>query len=142
MARNQRQLTTGHFRVRTLAKNSTPLFRFIRSSSTRVKTRTLETLIRPDFRRTHERAANRQETCNHISINGGNSIRSIERMTGVHRDTIMRPLVRTGQYCATILDETIRGVPCDRLEFDEIWTYLFKETREPKSSFVFALRLV
>src|SRR5882672_2705358 len=32
----------------------------------------------------------------------GNSIRSIERMTGVHRDTIMRLLVRTGRHCASI----------------------------------------
>ena len=29
----------------------------------------------------------------------GNSIRSIERMTGIHRDTIMRLLVRVGGKC-------------------------------------------
>src|SRR5260370_12482141 len=38
----------------------------------------------------------------------GNSIRSIERMTGVHRDTIMRLIVRTGQGCARLLDERIK----------------------------------
>ena len=30
----------------------------------------------------------------------GSSIRSIERMTGVHRDTIMRLGVKVGQGCA------------------------------------------
>lgn len=34
----------------------------------------------------------------------GNSIRAIERMTGVHRDTIMRLGVRVGQGCAEIMD--------------------------------------
>lgn len=35
----------------------------------------------------------------------GNSIRSIERMTGVHRDTIMRLGVRVGEGCKKIMDE-------------------------------------
>jgi transposase-like protein len=34
----------------------------------------------------------------------GNSIRSIERMTGIHRDTIMRLLVRSGDKCQKIMD--------------------------------------
>ena len=36
----------------------------------------------------------------------GNSIRSIERMTGIHRDTIMRLGVRVGQGCQRIMDES------------------------------------
>ena len=39
----------------------------------------------------------------------GNSIRGIERMTGVHRDTIMRLGVRIGKGCARIMDEKMRG---------------------------------
>jgi transposase-like protein len=46
----------------------------------------------------------------------GGSIRSIERMTGVHRDTIMRLLVRVGDHCATVLDETMRGLHCKRIQ--------------------------
>ena len=34
----------------------------------------------------------------------GSSIRSIERITGVHRDTIMRLGVKVGQGCGTLLD--------------------------------------
>jgi transposase len=40
----------------------------------------------------------------------GSSIRSIERMTGVHRDTIMRLGVRIGQGCARLLDQKMRGL--------------------------------
>ena len=59
----------------------------------------------------------------------GNSIRSIERMTGIHRDTIMRLGIRIGQGCARLLDEKMRGLDCQRLELDEIWGYIGKKVR-------------
>jgi transposase-like protein len=34
----------------------------------------------------------------------GNSIRSVERITGIHRDTIMRLGVRMGERCQLIMD--------------------------------------
>ena len=33
----------------------------------------------------------------------GNSIRSIERMTGIHRDTVMRLGVRMGEGCQALI---------------------------------------
>ena len=54
----------------------------------------------------------------------GNSIRSIERMTGVHRDTIMHLGVRVGEACKTILDEKMRGLDCRKIEVDEIWGFV------------------
>jgi transposase-like protein len=54
----------------------------------------------------------------------GNSIRSIERMTGVHRDTVMRLGVRVGTACRQIMDEKMRDLPCKNLEVDEIWGYI------------------
>lgn len=54
----------------------------------------------------------------------GNSIRSIERMTGIHRDTIMRLGVRVGQGCAKLHDELIRGLHCQRVQLDEIWGFI------------------
>lgn len=57
----------------------------------------------------------------------GNSIRSTERMTGVHRDTIMRLLVRVGDKCQKIMDEKMRGFHCRYLQADEIWTYVGKK---------------
>lgn len=59
----------------------------------------------------------------------GNSIRSIERMTGIHRDTIMRLGVKIGQGCARLLDAKMRNLDCKRLELDEVWGYVGKKMR-------------
>ena len=54
----------------------------------------------------------------------GNSIRSIERITGIHRDTVMRLGVRVGTACAKIQDEKMRGLSCNQIEVDEIWGFV------------------
>lgn len=59
----------------------------------------------------------------------GSSIRAIERMTGVHRDTIMRLGVRIGQGCARIMDEKMRDLPCTDIQLDEIWGFIGKKQR-------------
>ena len=59
----------------------------------------------------------------------GSSIRSVERMTGVHRDTIMRLMVRTGEHCAQIMDTSMRDLRCQRLQVDELWCYVGKKQR-------------
>jgi IS1 family transposase len=59
----------------------------------------------------------------------GSSIRSIERITGVHRDTIMRLGVRVGQGCAALLDQKMRDLPCRLLQFDEVWGFIGKKER-------------
>lgn len=53
----------------------------------------------------------------------GSSIRSIERMTGINRNTIMNLGVRVGKGCARLLDEKMRGLTCNQLQFDELWGY-------------------
>ncbi len=60
----------------------------------------------------------------------GNSIRSMERMTDTHRDTIMRLMVRTGVGCARIMDEEMRDLDCQRIQADEIWAYVGKKQRQ------------
>lgn len=59
----------------------------------------------------------------------GSSIRSIERMTGIHRDTIMRLDVKVGQGCAKLLDGKMRDLPCRNLQFDEIWGFVGKKQK-------------
>jgi len=59
----------------------------------------------------------------------GSSIRAIERMTGVHRDTIMRLGVKVGKGCAGLLDSKMRALPCKQLQFDEIWGFIGKKER-------------
>lgn len=57
----------------------------------------------------------------------GNSIRSTERMTGVHRDTITRLLTKVGNGCGVIMDQTMRNLPCKNIQVDEIWNYVGKK---------------
>jgi len=66
------------------------------------------------------------------SLAEGSSIRAIERMTGVHRDTIMLIGVRIGQGCTSMMDETMRDLPCKRLEMDELWGFVGKKQRNVK----------
>ena len=71
----------------------------------------------------------------------GNSIRSTERMTRVHRDTIKRLLIKTGDTCQKILDEKVKGFHSKFIQKDEIWCYVLKkeksQTKEEKLSGLF-----
>jgi IS1 family transposase len=62
----------------------------------------------------------------------GSSIRSIERITGVHRDTIMRLGVKVGEGCTAMMDAKMRNLSCKRLEMDEIWGFVGKKDRNVK----------
>lgn len=59
----------------------------------------------------------------------GSSIRGIERMTGVHRDTIMRLGVKIGRGCMKLMDDKMRDLECDDLQLDEIWGFIGKKQR-------------
>ena len=59
----------------------------------------------------------------------GVSIRSTERMTGIHRDTIMRLGVSTGQHCQNILDREMRNIKSSKIQMDEIWCFVGKKQR-------------
>jgi IS1 family transposase len=62
----------------------------------------------------------------------GSSIRAIERMTGVHRDTITRLGVKVGQGCKALMDFKMQNLPCTRLELDEIWGFIGKKEKHVK----------
>ena len=59
----------------------------------------------------------------------GSSIRAIERITGINRNTIMNLGVRVGQGCARILDAKMRDLTCRFLQFDEIWGFIGKKEK-------------
>jgi IS1 family transposase len=63
----------------------------------------------------------------------GSSIRSIERITQVHRDTIMRLGVRMGEACAKIHNEKMRGLDSRHIEIDEIWGFIGKKRKNTKA---------
>lgn len=54
----------------------------------------------------------------------GSSIRSAERVTGHHRDTIMRLLALVGGKCEALLDRLMRGIELKDVQADELWTYV------------------
>ena len=54
----------------------------------------------------------------------GNSIRAIERMTGIHRDTVMRLGVRVGEGCRVLMDAKFRNLGCRVIEVDEVWGFI------------------
>jgi IS1 family transposase len=59
----------------------------------------------------------------------GTSIRSTERVTGLHRDTIIRLLVLAGERCIKFMDSKMRDLRCKRIQSDEIWTFVGKKQR-------------
>ncbi len=57
----------------------------------------------------------------------GNSIRAVERMTEVHRDTIMRFGVLIGSGAQRLHDRLVRDLSCALIEVDEQWGYVQKK---------------
>ena len=54
----------------------------------------------------------------------GCSIRATVRMTGVAKNTISKLLLDLGAACDNYQDETLRNLPCRRLQCDEIWSFV------------------
>jgi len=63
----------------------------------------------------------------------GASIRSVERITGVHRDTIVRLLGRAGDVCARLMHDKLTDLNCEEVEVDEVWGYVAKKQRNVTS---------
>lgn len=47
----------------------------------------------------------------------------------MHRDTILRLLVRVGEGCERLMDEQMHGLSCERIQVDEIWCFVKKKQR-------------
>jgi IS1 family transposase len=60
----------------------------------------------------------------------GASIRAVERMTGVNRQTVMRLGVRVGEACAKLHDEQMRELNCTNVQIDEAWGFVGKKQRQ------------
>jgi IS1 family transposase len=65
----------------------------------------------------------------------GNSIRSTGRMTGFARNTITTLLVNVGRAAAEFQDETLRNLPCRRIECDEIWAFCYAKAKNVPERF-------
>jgi IS1 family transposase len=60
----------------------------------------------------------------------GTSVRSAERITGAHRDTILDLMVRAGERCERFLEDRIQNVAVRDVQADEIWAYVKMKEKE------------
>ncbi|CAD6494646.1 MAG: hypothetical protein EMLJLAPB_00870 [Candidatus Argoarchaeum ethanivorans] len=65
--------------------------------------------------------------CKHLVEKNG--IRSIERVTGHHRDTIGRLLVDMAEHAAEMNDYLIKTLGLTPLECDELWSFVKKNKK-------------
>lgn len=65
----------------------------------------------------------RRAMVTHLLVEGS-SMRSIQRVTGVDINTIMLLVLRLGKACEEYQDRTLRELKCQRIEVDEIWSYI------------------
>lgn len=59
----------------------------------------------------------------------GNSIRATVRMTGFAKNTVVKLLADVGAACAAYQDETLRNLPCKRIQCDEIWSFVYAKAK-------------
>src|SRR5258706_5792869 len=54
----------------------------------------------------------------------GMSIRSIQRVTEIHQETILNLLVLAGERCEKLMNRRIKGIAVKDVEADEIWGFV------------------
>lgn len=59
-----------------------------------------------------------------------NGIRSIERITGHHRDTIGNLLEDLAEHAEYMNETLLRSIPLEQYEMDELWTMVKKNRRK------------
>ena len=58
------------------------------------------------------------------SLVEGNSINATARMCGCSKITVLRLLADAGTFCAEYHDEHVRNLQCERVQMDEIWSFV------------------
>jgi len=59
----------------------------------------------------------------------GTSIRATCRMTGAAKGTVLKLLGDLGEKCREFQYVTLRGLPCKRVQCDEIWSFCYAKAR-------------
>ncbi|HXR34943.1 MAG TPA: IS1 family transposase [Candidatus Binataceae bacterium] len=63
------------------------------------------------------------------ALTEGCSIRSVERMTKIHRDTVMRLGSKIGQACEQLHDSLMCDLQVSTIELDEQWDFISKKQK-------------
>jgi len=64
----------------------------------------------------------------------GQSIRAITRLTGCSKNTVAKLLVETGHACAAYQDKHLRNLTCQRIQMDEIWSFVYAKAANVKKA--------
>jgi IS1 family transposase len=64
----------------------------------------------------------------------GMSIRSISRLTGASKNTIVKLLATAGAAFSDYQDRMLRELPCKRLQLDEIWSFVYAKAKNVRSA--------
>lgn len=59
----------------------------------------------------------------------GMSVRSMVRVTGIAKNTILKLITDMGPVCAALQGDLLRDLPCQRVQCDEIWAFVGKKTK-------------
>ncbi len=68
----------------------------------------------------------------------GVGIRTASRLTGVNRGTVASLALRVGLGCMELHDRLLVGVRTERLELDEIWSFVGKKQKNVQRHEIFA----
>ena len=64
----------------------------------------------------------------------GSSVRSVERMTGVHRNTILRLMLRVGEGSQRLMDDKLQHLNLSHIQLDELWSFIGKKKRHIRNN--------
>jgi IS1 family transposase len=59
----------------------------------------------------------------------GMSVRATARMVDVSKDTVLKLVVELGEACIEHMNQTMRDLPCKRLQVDEIWGFCYSKSK-------------
>jgi IS1 family transposase len=59
----------------------------------------------------------------------GNSIRSVTRLTGASKNTVIKLMTDAGKACAAFHDANVRDVQAKRIQVDEIWSFTYAKQK-------------
>ena len=59
----------------------------------------------------------------------GSSIRSVTRLLGVGKNTVIRLMIDAGRACAAYHDQHVRKLKTKRVQVDEIWSFTYAKQK-------------
>jgi IS1 family transposase len=59
----------------------------------------------------------------------GNSLRAASRIADVSINTVYKLAIDAGEACSVYQDRAFHGLPCKRLQLDEIWSFVYAKQR-------------